>query len=231
MDLLDKSSEELEGCERLPFQAWIETGALVVMAGHITYPVLDLFGRPDSLFFSIITGVLRRQLCFDGLIVTDTLQMQAVSSFYSPEQAAVKAFYAGCDLFLMPSDLPAATQALLDAVSSGRITEEWLNQSLRRILEDKYENFDPDICRKGILVLGYFLLRIILELSSSEWYMKFVELTCGKHRFLCKHTLFGDELIELLRPFNNAIVEILDLVQNAGDLHDVMHNCLDILLR
>lgn len=101
----------------------------------------------------------------------------------------------------------------------------------RAILEDKYKKFHSDIGRKDILFLGYFFLRSILELPSSEWYMKYVELIRGEHLFRRKLAPSDKDLVKLVQPFDEAMMEILDLIQDAGDLQDVMHRCLDILLR
>ena len=137
--ILDKSLEELESCEFLPFRAGIETGAPVVMVGHITCPQIDSSNLPASLSSRMVSEILRGQLGFEGLVVTDSLQMEAIASVYASGDAAVQAFSAGCDLLLMPNDLQAAAQALLDAVNSGRISQERLDQSVRRIIRTKIE--------------------------------------------------------------------------------------------
>ena len=101
----------------------------------------------------------------------------------------------------------------------------------RAILEDKYKKFHSEIGRKDILFLGYFLLRSILELPRSEWYMKYMELNRGEHLFRRKFAPSDQDLMKLLRPFDETMLEILELVQDAGNPQDIMHSCLDILLR
>ena len=109
------------------------------MAAHISLPQVIGDGTPASLSPVMLTEVLRGDLGFDGLIVTDALNMGAITEHYTAGEAAVKAFQAGADLLLMPEDLPAAYEAILQAVRSGKISEERLDQSVGRILERKAE--------------------------------------------------------------------------------------------
>lgn len=134
----DKSVEELEKSDFIPFRAGIDVGAPVVMVGHISCPQIDP-NLPASLSYRIVTELLRNQLGFEGLIVTDALRMQSVTSVYASDYAAVEAFCAGCDLLLMPMDFQAAADALLNAVNSGRITQERLDESVRKIIELKIQ--------------------------------------------------------------------------------------------
>ena len=85
----------------------------------------------------MVTGVLRDQLGFDGVVVTDSLGMQAVTDYYSSAEAVVAAVQAGCDVMLMPEDLQAAYDGLLGAVQDGTISEGRIDGSLRRILAVK----------------------------------------------------------------------------------------------
>lgn len=133
----DKQLAELETCELIPFARGIETGADLVMVGHITLPAVTGDAIPACLSPSIVTGLLRETLGFDGLIVSDSMQMAAITDVYGPDEAAVMAIQAGVDLLLMPEDLDAAVQGLLDAVDSGILTEERIDQSVERILAVK----------------------------------------------------------------------------------------------
>ena len=125
----DKTAEELAACELLPFVSGIQAGADMVMIGHITLPALDP-DRPATLSRAVVTGLLREQLGFAGVAVTDSMRMGALDAAgVSPTQAAVLAVEAGCDLLLAPEDPDAVVEALLD-----RCDEARLDESVRRIL-------------------------------------------------------------------------------------------------
>ena len=132
-----KTKEELENCEFLPFIRGIEAGADMVMVGHISLPELTGDMTPASLSEMVMTDLLRDELGFTGLIITDAMNMAAVADTLSSGEAAVTAFLAGADLILMPADFESAWQGMLTAVRSGVISEERLNASLRRILKLK----------------------------------------------------------------------------------------------
>ncbi|MDO5549246.1 MAG: glycoside hydrolase family 3 protein [Eubacteriales bacterium] len=134
-----KTLEELEECELIPFQNGVDNGAPMMMAAHISLPNVIGDDTPASLSEEIITGLLREQMGYDGVVVTDAMNMGAIAQNYSSEEAAVKALAAGADLILMPEDFAAAYQGVLDAVQDGTLTEERLDQSLRRILKVKLE--------------------------------------------------------------------------------------------
>ena len=121
----------------MPFRAGIAAGADVVMSAHIAFPALTGGDDPGTLSAAVLTGLLRDSLRFSGLVVTDALTMGAIVAKYGAGEAAVRAFLAGSDLLLMPANPDSAEQAMLDALATGRYTEERLDASLRRLLEFK----------------------------------------------------------------------------------------------
>lgn len=129
-----KTLEELRSCELLPFEAGIAAGADCVMVAHIS--ALNALGSdvPASLSWTAVTGLLRGELGFRGVAVTDSLRMAAVTGHYSQGEAAVLALLAGEDILLDPLDLDEAYAGVLQAVRSGRISEERLDESVERIL-------------------------------------------------------------------------------------------------
>lgn len=135
----NKTWEELESCELIPFQTGIEQGAPVIMVGHISLPNVTGDETPASLSHEIVTKRLREQMEYDGVIVTDAMNMGAVAENYEPAEAAVKALQAGVDLILMPEDFRAAYQGVLDAAEDGTLSKKRIDQSLRRILRLKLE--------------------------------------------------------------------------------------------
>ena len=133
-----RTLEEMLECELKPFKAAIEAGAPMIMVGHLTCTNVSDSGLPASLDSQIIDGILRTELGFDGLVITDALEMGALTGLVdNPAELALMAFEAGCDLILIPSDLQGSYNVMLEAVQSGRISEERLRESLRRIVEVK----------------------------------------------------------------------------------------------
>ncbi len=134
-----KTLEEMEACEFLPFLSGIEAGAPFVMVGHISCPEITGTSVPASLSREMVTGILREQLGFDGIVITDSMQMAAVTDVYSSDAAAVAAVKAGVDIILMPSDMESAINGILSAVESGELTQERIDESVARILSVKLE--------------------------------------------------------------------------------------------
>lgn len=132
-----KSYEELMEAELKPFQAAGANGVDMVMVAHISVPAVTGDDTPSSLSERMITGILRGELGYDGLIVTDALNMGAIAQHYGSSAAAVKAVEAGVDLLLMPGDLQAAYSGIYNAVQNGEISEERIDESVRRILTVK----------------------------------------------------------------------------------------------
>jgi beta-N-acetylhexosaminidase len=135
---VNKTKDELEADEFLPFEAGIEAGADFVMVGHLIVPDIDEL--PATLSEKIVTGILREELGFSGVIITDSLEMSSVADNYSASDIAVMAVKAGIDMLLEPKDIDATIDALMTAVEEGTITEERINESVRRILQTKLDN-------------------------------------------------------------------------------------------
>ena len=135
----DKTLQEMEQLEFLPFVSGIDAGAPMVMVGHITAPNVTDDGLPASLSAELITGILRQQLGFTGVVTTDALNMGAITQSYSPGEAAVAAISAGVDLLLMPEDFQEALNGLTFAVEDGTISESRIDESVLRILRAKID--------------------------------------------------------------------------------------------
>ncbi len=120
-----------------PFEAAIEAGADVIMTAHVRVPSLDPGGRPATLSRPILTGVLREQLGYDGVVMTDSLTMAAIRDGYGDARAPVLALKAGADILADPPHLPTAFQGVLRAVEAGEISEKRLDRSVERILRLK----------------------------------------------------------------------------------------------
>ena len=133
-----RTIEDYRGAEFVSFQGGIEAGTDMVMVSHLSNTALTGSDLPASLNKVVMTDILRDELKFEGVIVTDSLQMGAVTERFDSAEAAVTALEAGADILLMPIDFQAARQGILDAVESGRISEKRIDQSLRRILMTRY---------------------------------------------------------------------------------------------
>lgn len=126
-----------------------------IMSAHISVPALDSSGLPATLSHKILTGLLRGELGYKGVIITDSLQMAGVRKKASDSQVPVMAIKAGADILLMPPDLPTAYNAVLQAVTSGKISMQRLNQSVRRIVQMKFKigldkpSSPPDMAQIG----------------------------------------------------------------------------------
>ncbi|WP_016698653.1 glycoside hydrolase family 3 protein [Actinoalloteichus spitiensis] len=151
LPVIEHTREEWEELDAPPFRAAIAAGADSVMSGHLMVPGLDDSGMPATLSPAILTGMLRDELGFDGLIYTDSLQMEGVRSQYPDDRIPVLALLAGADQLLMPQHLDVAITGVLEAVRSGELTEERIEESVRRVLRAKWErgivaepHVDPD---------------------------------------------------------------------------------------
>jgi beta-N-acetylhexosaminidase len=149
LPVIDLSRERLENVELAPFRAAIEAEVAAIMVAHIWYPALEAeAGLPASLSTNIVTGLLREEMGYQGLIITDALDMDAIDTAYTYSEAVVKAIQAGVDLVISAhiglESQQAAIQAVVDAVKSGVISEARVNESVARILaaKEKYGILD-----------------------------------------------------------------------------------------
>jgi len=131
LPVIGHNRERLDAVELPPFQAVIAEGVAAVMTAHLMLSALDP-ERPATLSRPVLTGLLRQELGFDGLIVTDALVMEAIAGRYGAGEAAVLALEAGADLVLMPADARGALVAIEAAVAAGRLSESELRRSAER---------------------------------------------------------------------------------------------------
>lgn len=132
--VLKKTLDDLRTHELIPFQAGIDAGADCVMLAHI---IVEEEGVPTLFSKHLVTDVLRDEMGFDGVVITDGLVMKAMTDVYSPSYIAVEGTKAGVDIFLCPANLPEAVNALEEAVESGEIPESRIDESVLRILQLK----------------------------------------------------------------------------------------------
>jgi beta-glucosidase-like glycosyl hydrolase/CubicO group peptidase (beta-lactamase class C family) len=138
LPMIKADRQRIESLELVPFRAAIAAGADSIMTGHLSIPALEPEPNlPATLSPNILTGLLRKELGYQGLVVTDAMDMGGITVRYAPGDAAVRAFAAGTDALLMPPVPDAAFDALKEAVNSGRISRERLDASVRRLLQAK----------------------------------------------------------------------------------------------
>ena len=135
----DKTADQMAEEELKPFEAAIEADVPFVMVGHLSAPGITGDDDPSSISSEIVTDLLRDRLGYEGIAITDSMAMGAATSTTDGGQLAVEAIKAGIDVVLMPEDLEAAYQAVLDAVNSGEITEDRIDESVRRIVTVKLD--------------------------------------------------------------------------------------------
>lgn len=133
------SRARLDSVELFPYRAAIAAGLRGIMTFHGDLPALDSTHTPATLSKRVMTGLLRDELKFSGLLITDALDMNGVLGSLTMQEATVRAVEAGNDVLLMPTDAKTSIQAVVDAVSSGRVTEARLDQSVRKLLATKHE--------------------------------------------------------------------------------------------
>src|ERR1041385_8701807 len=161
---IDVTRERLNSVELVPFRAAVEAGVGAVMTGHIGLPLIDsteirplprdvkmgpietsddgeiiAAGTMPTTLSPLMNGILRNDLHFDGLIVTDAMSMSGLTIYFTQEEASVRAIEAGADLLLKPADPDASLRGVRDAVKQGRLTEARIEQSVRKVLAAKYD--------------------------------------------------------------------------------------------
>ena len=132
------TKEQLQEVDLLPFQAGVQADVDMIMVSHIAFPAITGDEVPSSLSAGIVTDLLRNELGYTGVVITDALDDKTVSEQYTSAEAAVMALQAGIDMILMPENFEEAYEGVLAAVADGTLTEERITESLERIYRVKY---------------------------------------------------------------------------------------------
>lgn len=127
-----RTKEEIMADEMQPFRSGIEAGAEFVMVGHLIVPDIDEV--PAALSYKIATGILRDELKFEGVAITDSFEMESIADNYSVDDAVVMSVKAGMDMILQPKDMASAVNSIEQAVADGELSEDRIDESVRRIL-------------------------------------------------------------------------------------------------
>lgn len=145
LQYIDTSVEDLRKTEFIPFQSAIQADTDAVLISHLVLTTVDP-EHPSTLSAGVVTGLLRDELGYEGLVITDSFQMASITANYSQGEAAVLTIQAGCDMILMPKEYKTCYEALLEAVRQGEISEEQIDAACYRILQTKI--------KRGILNLS-----------------------------------------------------------------------------
>ena len=242
LPVVNVSRARLDAVELVPFRAAIASGVGSVMIAHIGLPQLDptkitpLEGvgerrphyadsevivenatLPATLSHAVVTGMLRRDLGFDGIIVTDAMDMSGLTIYFTPGEAAVRAVLAGADMVLKPADTDAAVRGLREAVAAGRLTEKRVEESARRLLAAKY---DLGLTRQRIAPLEQVDRIVSTEAASKlsdEIGARAITLVRDDARLLPANNVpagerifvlgitNGDDILTIANPFANAL--------------------------
>jgi beta-glucosidase-like glycosyl hydrolase/CubicO group peptidase (beta-lactamase class C family) len=167
------SEQQFNTTDFVPFEAGIKAGARSVMVAHLNVPSLDPSGTPSSLSKPIIQSYLRNQLKFNGLVISDALNMKAVSEKYGKSEVVAKAYIAGCDLLLFPESVKEAIDLILDKLDKKELTKQDISNRCKRVLAAKYQAIvhRPMVKRKS--------WQAERELACKQVYEK--ALTCLKN--------------------------------------------------
>lgn len=234
LPLIDKSKDELERTELVPFQECINNGAELVMTAHIQYPQIEsqtYISRktgeeiflPATLSEAIITGILREELGFGGVVITDAMNMDAVAQHFDPLDAAKFAINAGVDMILMPvnlsskenqSDLETYIRGIADMVNREEISQVRIDEAVRRILslKAKYSLLETEMTKEKESDLAA-CIRTAKEITGSgEHHAREWEIT-GKTITLLKNEnnllpLKGSENILIACPYESEILSV-----------------------
>ncbi len=142
LPVLTKTKEELWESDLIPFQNAIHNQAEVIMIGHLAIPNITNNNIPSSLSKEIITDLLKNELNYKGIVITDALNMKAITKYYSESQIYEMAINAGVDILLMPEHPEMAINMIKDSIEKGKIKESQINDSVKKILTLKYKYLD-----------------------------------------------------------------------------------------
>src|SRR5438067_41961 len=239
---IDVTRERLNTIELVPFRAAVDAGVGAVMTGHIGLPLIDSTeitplpkdvklnpietdqdgevvsakGTMPTTLSPVMNGILRNDLHFDGLIVTDAMSMSGLTLYFTQEEASVRAIEAGADLLLKPADPDAALRGVREAVKKGRLSEQRIDQSTRKVLAAKYDlgltrqrmtsldRIDRDVAGKRAAELADDIAKDAITLVRNDSKLLPLNLTSTTRVFNLAITN-GDDRAVIAQPFTAAL--------------------------
>jgi len=245
------SREHIDSVELRPFNALIGAGVDMVMVGHLRIPTLDNTGAPASISKPVITELLKGELGYKGIVITDALNMKGVASHLKPEEVPFAAYKAGCDIILMPSKAKEAISIIERAVKKGDISVEDLNMRCRKMLElkerlgvlDRVEPIDVTNIEKELNRPEYISLindmanKSITIIDNSSEVIPIKDLTGNIGYLSVGGDKNGKEMAEYLMRYSHIDTVVLrgkynpvdietglDKLKNSGHIIVVLHN-------
>jgi len=235
---IDVTRDRLNSVELVPFRAAVNAGVGAVMDGHIGLPLIDSTvisplprdvklkpidtdengeivnakGTMPTTLSPVMNGILRNDLHFDGLIVTDAMSMSGLTLYFTQEEASVRALEAGADLLLKPADPDASMRGVRAAVKSGRLTEQRLERSARKVLAAKYDlglvqqrltpldEIDRVVAGKQAVALSEEIAEHAITLVRNDAKLLPMEITPARRIFNLAITN-GDDRLWIAQPF------------------------------
>jgi beta-N-acetylhexosaminidase len=239
---IDVTRERLNSVELVPFRAAVAAGVGAVMTGHIGLPLIDsteitplpknvklkamdttdeseivsVKGTMPTTLSPVMNGMLRNDLHFDGLIVTDAMSMSGLTLYFTQEEASVRALEAGADLLLKPADPDASLRGVREAVKKGRLTEQRIDQSARKVLAAKYDlglveqrltsldGIDREVAGKRANELADDIAQDAITLVRNDAKLLPLNLTPATRVFNLAITN-GDDRAIIAQPFTGAL--------------------------
>ena len=144
LPIINKTKEELMEMELKPFIEAIKNDAKIIMVSHLAIPKITNDNTPASLSKVIVTDLLKEELGFDGLVITDALNMKALTNEYTEEEIYMNAINAGVDILLMPDFDIETIDIIKNAILNQEISEERINESVKKILNLKYDLLEEE---------------------------------------------------------------------------------------
>lgn len=138
LPVVSGNRKRLDSLELYPFKELIQANVMSIMVAHLNVPAIDSTSTPSSVSKAVITDLLRKEMGFEGIVITDALNMKGVADFYGPGEVAAKAFAAGNDVLLFVEDVPMAISRMKEYLAKGEITWEQIEKSAKKILALKY---------------------------------------------------------------------------------------------
>lgn len=151
LPVVTKTKEELYNLDLIPFQKAISEGASVIMIGHLAIPNITFDNTPASLSKKLITDILKKEMKYEELVITDALNMKAITDNYKPKEIYELAINAGVDLLLMPEDSNEAIELIKQSIAEKKITKNQINESVKKILTLKYSKMSTKKLEKSYL--------------------------------------------------------------------------------
>lgn len=181
LPVLKQSLKEIKETHLYPFEKLIDQGVEAIMVAHLEVPALESRSQlASSLSHNVVSQLLQQQMGFSGLVITDALDMKGVSDYFKPGMLELQALIAGNDILLLPENVPAAIQTIRQAIESGQITEDYVNEKCRKILYYKQkagldsfipidtQNWEQDLNHPGTKRLIANLAQSAITLARNE---------------------------------------------------------------